>query len=90
MDDVARRQATAGREHALSRLHGALRHRLAFDRRAAARFQCARDAGAHPEMIVRGVHDGVGGLGGDVAVGDLEPERRDGERDHESGVMADG
>src|SRR5206468_13012571 len=47
-------------------------HRLPLDLVAAAPFDRAGDAGAHPEMIVGRVDDGRGGLSGIVALGDLD------------------
>jgi hypothetical protein len=55
-------------------------HRLGFDRLAAARLERAGDARAHPECVVGGVDDGVGRFGGEVAVQDLQRQRREAER----------
>ena len=49
-----------------------LRHRLALDLLAARTLQRARDARAHPEVVVRRVRDRVDVERRDVAVDDLE------------------
>ena len=77
-------EVPAGREDALARLDRSLRHRLGLDRLSAARLERAGHAGSHPERVVGGVDDGVGLLGGDVAVGNLEAQRRKAESDHEN------
>ncbi len=72
MDDVAIREITGGRLDGGADLNRPLRHRLALDGRAAAPFDRSRDAGAHPQMIVRGVADGIDIGGSNVAFADLD------------------
>src|SRR5207253_1681006 len=74
--DPARRQrARAGRDRLADR-DRPLRDRLALDLLAARALDRARDARAHPEVVVRRVRDRVDLEPGDVALDDLELHAR--------------
>ncbi len=81
MDHVLRRQPVPAADDTSAGIDRTLRHGVALDVAAAASLQRAGDAGAHPEMIVRGIDDGVDVLGGEVAVQNFERDGRYVERD---------
>ena len=72
VNDVAGSQASAAGDDRFADLNRALADRLVLDLTAAGAHDRAGRAGAHPEMVVGGVDDRVGVLGGDVALDDLD------------------
>jgi hypothetical protein len=79
-----RRQAPTRGYDTFARGHWSERHRLLFDLITASRFECAGDAAAHPEVIVRSVDDSINVLFGDIAVNHFDFDRSGSKREHAS------
>ena len=72
VNDIAGVELSGRRGDGLSGRDGALRNGLSLDLGATASLEGPGDPRSHPQVAVGGVDDGVGGLGGDVALGDME------------------
>ena len=59
VDDPSRLEVVAGGGDGLAHLDGALEHGLLLDGLAAGALDGSGDAGAHPQLVVGGVGDGV-------------------------------
>jgi hypothetical protein len=76
VDHPAGREPAGSGGEGLAEWDGAQSDRFALDLLATRSLDGTGDSSAHPEMVVRGVRDGVDREGGDVALDDLECERR--------------